>query len=48
MAPVADVLTTGFVGFGQRAEVADEVVVKSVVCGGNGVKLMGHLLHGPT
>ena len=48
MAPVADVLTTSLVGFRQSSEIADKVVVEPVVRGGNGIELMGHLLHGPT
>jgi hypothetical protein len=48
MLSIADVLTTGSVGFAQRSEIADEVVVASIVRGSNGVKLMGHLLYGPT
>ena len=48
MAVVTDEPPSGPVGFRQRSEVAYEVVVTSIVCGGHGIELMGHPLHSPT
>ena len=47
MTAVGDVLSTSFVRFVQRAKVSDEVVVKPVVCGGYGVKLVSYFFYGP-